>query len=131
MTTTAPRTVQDVLNSPLPDNLADALRLVGNFGDQLAAIDEVVDGVAETNTALLSQKAAIISCVSVLTADSEGGAATGPRIIGEDTSTPSSTVVAVGDDGVTLTFENPVTTVRVKYIPLPENDITAAFPSGA
>lgn len=115
------QTLQDVLNSPNPNTLADTLRAVGNFGEMVAQIDEVITVDPAATTCLLTKPTKMLMMCSVL---AHGTAALGPRIIGEEHTTPSSTKVKLGSDDQTLTFEGTVTSVRVKYIPLPDTDLS-------
>src|SRR6516225_6257567 len=86
----------------------------------VSAVDEVLAPGSDATKVVLSHPAKIVSMVSVLTAPAMH-AALGPRKIGQDTDTPSTVIVALADDNQTLTFEDTVSTVRVKYLPIPVN----------
>lgn len=126
MTTTATLTIKDALNASQPGQVEAALGALGNFGDMLAGVDETLTAASEAVTVSLTQPAAAIWSVTVLTND---GAADGARIIGDASVTPSATVVKVHDGNQVLEFEDEILTVRVKYLPASTNAMSTQFGS--
>lgn len=126
VTKTATRTIKEVLSEANPNEIADALHELGNFGDICGVIDESFTNSPVATTVKLSQKAGAICFVDVESVAGAAGAA-GARIVGSSVATPSATVCSLGTDGQTITFEGTVTTVHVRYIPAPTNAVTAVF----
>lgn len=131
MTTTSQVTLQDALNQARPGTVESALQLLENFADMLVVTDDATfDGGGTVDHIVLPAVAREVWSVCVLTT-AGGKAAAGARIIGDSSVTPSGTVVKLGDDNQTLTFEHAVKTVRVKYLKAASGDLTAAMAASA
>ena len=102
-TTTVPDTLKSVLDDANPNNLADALQKV-KLGSVLDVIEELITIPAGTSLVLSTASAAKKASSIVQSVDVVTGTATGVRIIGASTTTPSATVVSLSADGDTITF---------------------------
>ncbi len=127
MTTTADKTLKDVVNDASPNNINDAFRLM-QLGDMLAPTKSVhIQAAAPTVT--LSPPAAIVMDATVR----DGAAVLGARHVADIASVPSAPgangpgVATLSNDGTTLTFEDNVTDVIVTYMPRPAADMSTIF----
>lgn len=131
-TVTETEDIRKVLNQGRPDQVPDALRLI-DFGDMLEAVEETItmDPVNAVVTfgddslldAAKDRGALMVQAVEVLT----GAAAAGSRIVVPSTDAASATEVVLAADGTTLTFEDTVTTVRIRWIPAPKAALSTKF----
>lgn len=131
-TTTETEDIQKILNQGRADQVPDALNLI-DFGDMLEAVEETITmdpvnavvtfGDDAAAAAALGRGALMVQSVEVLT----GAAAAGSRIVVPSTDAASTTEVVLSDDGTTLTFEDTVTTVRIRWIPAPKVALSTKF----
>lgn len=143
--TTAVRTDTNeiILNKADPNDLADVVRKM-QMGSMLtprkitftgltaAAAQDITTAAAfaaaAKSPALPSNQTTLPPILSVIAVRvTAGAAAAGVRMVGDAGATPSATVVALSDDGKTLTFEGTVTAFVLEYIARPGTDMTAKF----
>lgn len=124
-TATAPFTLQDALDQADPNQIADALRLV-KLGQMVVPTKKTVSQSAALTVPLAPPALTIVS-VRV----TAGAAAAGVRTVSDASATPSASVVALSNDGATLTFEGNVTGAVVVYVPRSNADVTETFAEGA
>ena len=130
VTATSIETIQTVLNSSDPDKLADATGMI-DLGSMLSPISETITIAAAATLNLATQSTArlaanVIQSVRVVTA---GTAAVGPRAVTDAGGTATATVALLSADGTTLTFEGTVTSVAVKWLPVPALPLSTRFAS--
>jgi hypothetical protein len=123
MTTTADKTLTDVVNDANPNNVNDAFRRM-QLGDILTPQKRAISQAAAAVVVLDPPAQGMATTYANVTA---GAAAAGVRTIADDTEAPSATLATLSDDGTTLTFEANVTDVVVDYIPRSAVDMSSDF----
>lgn len=127
MTTTADKTLADVVDDANPNNLADALRLV-KMGQMMTPQKRAISQASDTDV-ILDPPA--LGPASVTARVTGGAALAGVYRATDEGGTPvdSATlgVATLSADGTTLTFAAALTDVVVDYIPRSDSDINGDF----
>lgn len=150
MTTTAQSTIKSILDLAPPDELADALRLMG-LGTMLtplkrtftgltaaAAIDiTTIDGSGETVGAGNGNRLPCLVGKTLRVTASGTAASVGSYILSDTGGTPTLPtggasagvgIATLSDDGKTVTFPNTITAFVMEYVPQSKTVMTTAFP---
>lgn len=126
MTTTAKRTIKNVIDNADLNELPAALRQA-QLGSVLTRIREVITIASATTLNLETSSAAKKGALLVEGIRVVAGTATGVRNPAPSGSTPTTTIATVSDNGKILTFEAVVTQVEVTWIPLPAVDLAGIW----
>lgn len=152
-TTTRTETIQRALDAASPDDVADALRKLGNFGKSKALVKVTFVGLTaaaaiDITTAAAKAAATIVGIdldtgenlppigVPISARVTAGAATAGPRHITDVGGTPGAPgangpgIATLSDDGKTITFEGNVTAFVLLYQPAGSSLVTAAFNRG-
>lgn len=128
-TTTVFESIAAILDKANPETLADALRRV-KLGTILTPLKKTFASLtgAEVHDLTDAEHDNMPPVLMIIALNvTAGAAAAGARMVGDVGATPSATVVALSDDGTTLTFEAHVEDFVIEYIPRSDVDITSAF----
>ncbi len=131
-TVTEIQTLQAVLNDANPQNLAAAIQKI-KLGTMFAPVDtgDVTQAAATDMVLPEGGKALVVQWVELVTNVGNAGFA----MVGPSDATPvdpsgagaADGMVALSQDGTTLTAASNVTVFRVLYVPRPYTDLTATF----